>query len=134
MYVYTISLQRWSIVELPFTVPTSTTTGWLRPATFGGYVFIGNLGMFVANANIGGKYGIGERNSFIHIFPNESYANNMTYNDRFITPDEKGLHIHMGYIDKNLSPIALDSCIYQTQEYVSTDYKRMFHHSFRQGD
>ena len=134
MYVYSLTLQKWFVDELPFTVPTSNTTGWYRPAVFGGYFFIGNMNMYTANANLGGKYSVGERNSYVHIFPNKSYANNMTYNDKFVTPDKDGLSIHMGYIDKTLTPISQGSDIYQTQDYTVNDYNRMMYHSFNKGD
>lgn len=134
IYVYSLTLQKWLVDELPFTVPTSNTTGWYRPAVFGGYFFIGNMDMYTANANLGGKYSAGERNSYVHIFPNESYANNMTYDDRFITPDKDGLSIHMGYIDKTLTPISQGSDIYQTQDYTTNDYNRMMYHRFNKGD
>lgn len=134
MYVYSTKEQSWTDITLPFVNPDYTTTGWHRPATFKGYIYLGDMELFVTNASMYNKYKVGERNSYVHAITNAEFSNNMTYDRRFITVDEDGTHIHAGYLDKALTPISEGSKIKETQAYLSTDYNRMLSHSFRKGD
>ena len=133
MYVYSTKEQTWTDITLPFTNPDYYKTGWHRPATFKGYIYLGDMELFVTNASMYNKYRIGERNSYVHAIINSESAPHMTYDNRFITVDEVGAHIHAGYLDKTLSPIASGSKIKESQDYLATDYNRLINHSFRKG-
>ena len=134
MYVYSTKEQTWTDITLPFTNPDYNTTGWHRPATFKGYIYLGDMELFVTNASMYNKYKIGERNSYVHAITNLEFSSHMRYDNRFITVDEVGAHIHTGYLDKTLSPIASGSKIKESQDYLATDYNRLLGHSFRKGE
>lgn len=130
LYGYDISTQRWFQITLPFTVPTTGNKGWYRPTCCDGYFFIAYDGLFVTNPNTYHKYNIGERNTYIHIPTDSSYDKPITYDNRFISIDSQGTHIHAGYIDKQLSVIDETNHILKSQDFLSTDYNRLINYSF----
>ena len=82
------------------------------------------------------KYRIGENNSYIHIRTNsEEIPGTASYDYKFITVDEAGLHIHTGYLYKQLTTtIDLQNRIFSTSDYVEGEYKRMLSNSYTEPD
>ena len=133
---YNLASMRWTELTLPYEDMILVDDTIHRPVGFRGYFFVPEKQLFVTNANMYSKYRIGENNSYIHIRTNsEEIPGTAAYDYKFISVDEAGLHIHTGYLYKQLTTtIDLQNRIFSTSDYVEGEYKRMLSNSYTEPD
>lgn len=132
LYGYDINVNKWYEITMPFKTYSSTANSdWIRPTSFGGYFFITEKMTFTTNIKMTEKYRVGENGGYIHIRTNDEYPSVMNYDERFITVDHDGLHIHPGYINKPLiNVIDAENHIKSTGDYVEGEYRTFLGHKF----
>lgn len=133
LYTYNITENRWLSLTLPEAESAlGSQTDMHRPVCFDDYFFHASKNLFVTNASMYSRYRVGETNSYVHVRTNsENLPVGTLYNPKFITVDDVGLHIHPGYLYKQLTvTLNLNDRIFATEDYLETDYRKLIKHSF----
>lgn len=130
-YIYNMNVGQWISTSLPFATGAFSNTSWYRPACFLGFFFIGNLKLYVANFNNYTKYKVGQKSNVWMIQTNDSFHGSYTYDERFISIDNTGIHFNTGYIEKQLTCIDETNGIYQSENFIkNSEYKQIISYGF----
>ena len=130
-YIYNMKVGQWISTSLPFATGSFSNTSWYRPACFLGFFFIGNLKLYVANFNNYTKYKVGQKSNVWMIQTNDSFPGSYTYDERFVSIDNTGIHFNTGYIEKELTCIDETNGIYQSESFAKNDeYKQLISYAF----
>lgn len=125
VYAYNITANQWFYIALPFNTKNFDNINWIRPACFNSFFFIGNLKLFVTNANSPIKYNVGEKRNVDMILLNNSYQGEIIHDERFVTIDDNGIKIHPGNIVKQLTLIDSTNNIYSSESYTDNEYHKL---------